>query len=251
LTIHVRQSKRRQFRFWGKFLRRWWFLIFCGVLLAIGYCLRSIAPSASPDVIQYSRSILLPNTVGVFPEPQDPFMFVSMTVASGLALFGLAVFAARTGRVPIEAGAVFWPVAAIGLAVVIYENAFRNIRIVAIGAAGLLVAFLLSKVPSRLRERAACFCLAAILPVFALLILLQRVWDEGSLVYGGPISSHYEAVTSSVVRISAGSTCLAEVLPQYGCYGEFLAPLLKLFGGTVPVVTALFRCSSSWRCGRP
>ena len=50
----------------------------------------------------------------------------------------------------------------------------------------------------------------------------------------------FDAVVYSIMRISQGGTCLADVLPQYGCYGEFFRPLWSVFVPSVKAVTGIF-----------
>lgn len=57
--------------------------------------------------------------------------------------------------------------------------------------------------------------------------------------YQPQFTSHFEAAIYSLVHIAKGGTCLADVPVQYGCYGEFIAPLLNLTGMSVFAVTAL------------
>lgn len=209
-------------------------------MVLIGYALRAVAPAANPDAIELARSLLLPNTVGVFPEPQDPFLFVGLTLTAALLLIGIATASACYDRFTVDPSSVFWSVLIAAGVVLISQRVFGDRQIVIGTALALVLAGVAFALGIQLHERWTRFATVALLVVAAALILLQRVWTEASLLYHGPISSHYEAVTSSVIRIASGGTCLAEVLPQYGCYGEFLAPLLKMFGSTIPVVTTIF-----------
>lgn len=216
------------------------FWLLFAMLVLMGYLLRAISPIANPDTVELSRSLLLPNTVGVFPEPQDPFLFLGMVLVAGLLLCGVAATAMRSHRLVADPHSVFWSVLAIAGIVLLSERSFQDTRVLVCTVLGVIVGVAICGLKEELLARLASFASTALLFIGAALILLQRVWNEGSLLYGGPISSHYEAVTSSVIRMAGGGTCLAEVLPQYGCYGEFLAPLLKVFGSTIWVVTTVF-----------
>jgi hypothetical protein len=216
------------------------FWLLCAAMVLIGYALRAVAPPVNPDVIELSRSLLLPNTAGVFPEPQDPFLFVGLTLTAVLLLIGVATASARCHGFAVDPSSVFWSILIVAGVVLISERAFGDRQKIIGTVLALILAGAAYALKIPLQARWARLAMAALLFVAAALILLQRLWTEASLLYSGPISSHYEAVTSSVIRIAGGSTCLAEVLPQYGCYGEFLAPLLKMFGSTIPVVTAVF-----------
>jgi hypothetical protein len=82
--------------------------------------------------------------------------------------------------------------------------------------------------------------LILVLAISAISIGAFRIWTVHDITYSATFTSHYEAVTSAAVRIAGGETCLAEVLPQYGCYGEYLAPALRFIGTSTLAVTSLF-----------
>ncbi len=50
----------------------------------------------------------------------------------------------------------------------------------------------------------------------------------------------FDAVVYSIMRISQGGTCLVDVLPQYGCYGEFFRPLWSVVVPSVKAITGVF-----------
>ncbi|OPH82082.1 hypothetical protein [Nitrobacter vulgaris] len=219
----------------------WLFVAACAILVLAGYLLLAFAPVADPGVIQHSRSLLLPNAVGVFPEPQDPFMFVGLTLVGGLLLLGVAIVARWSGKENDSSPFIFWCVALIALAVLIIERSFSDTRmmvIVLIGIGAAVTVFFFA--PRVAQNKTAVLAVGSLYIVTTGLVLAQRVWTEGSLLYGWPISLHYEAVTSSLIRIASGGTCLADVLPQYGCYGEFLTPVLRIFGSSILVVSSTF-----------
>jgi hypothetical protein len=211
------------------------------MLVLAGHLLLASAPVADPTVIQNSRSVLLPNAAGVFPEPQDPYMFVGVTLAGCLILIGVVTIARSSGNEKGSSSFVFSCVAYFAVAVFIFERSFNDTRmmiIVLIGVIAAMASFLF--VPQGSQNRVAALAIGLLYAVTAGLVFAQRVWTENSLVYGWPISLHYEAVTSSLIRIGSGGTCLADVLPQYGCYGEFLAPILRFFGSSILIVSSTF-----------
>lgn len=219
----------------------WLFVAACAILVLAGYLLLAFAPVADPSVIQNSQSLLLPNAVGVSPEPQDPYMFIGVTLVGGFVLLGAAMIARRLSSERDSSPFVFWCVVLIALAVLVVERPFSDTRmsiIVLIGMSAAVTAFLFA--PQGHQNRIAALAVSSLYVVTAGLVLAQRIWTEGSLVYGSPISLHYEAVTSSLIRIASGGTCLADVLPQYGCYGEVLAPVLRIFGSSIVVVSSTF-----------
>lgn len=212
----------------------------CATMVVLGHVLHLVAPAPYPGSATEVTS-LLPNTVGVFPEPQDPFLFVSLALAASLVLIGVFAVGVRSNRISVDPQPVFWSIVAIAFVVLIAERSYQDSGVWGAAIAGCIAATVFGlSVPPKLRIQSARIGFWLLFPAAAVLILSQRVWTTGSLVYSGPISSHYEAVTSSIVRIASGSTCLAEVLPQYGCYGEFLAPLLQIFGSTITVLTVIF-----------
>lgn len=216
------------------------FLISCGGILLGGYLLWIIAPVADPAAVELAKSLLLPNTQGVFPEPQDRFMYVGITAIGGLTLLAVAVSSNRSQHLSNCTAFVFWSVLAIAAAVVLLNRSL-DVQKMVLFLVALSSAIVLSFVLSRdLRNRLAYMGHFSLYCVTAILVLDQKIMTVGSLLYGGPISSHYEAATSSIVRIAGGGTCLADVLPQYGCYGEFLAPVLRIFGSSIVVVSGLF-----------
>lgn len=220
---------------------KWLFVAACAILVLAGYLLLAIAPAADPNAAQLSRSLLLPNTVGVFPEPQDPFMFVSLTLIGGLALLGVALVALWSGREQDNSPFVFWFVVLVALAVLLFEKSFSDIRMIIIALIGVFAAVVAFFFTSQgAQNKIAVLAIGSLYFITAGIVLAQRVWTEASIFYSGVISLHYEAATSSLIRIASGGTCLADVLPQYGCYGEFLAPILRVFGSSILVVSSTF-----------
>lgn len=191
-------------------------------------------------------TILLPNTVGIHPEPRDMFVFVATLLFIPLTLTGIVIAGLRLDETFESACSIFWAIVLASIIILVAGGFLLEIRSAAIFWY-LVVALIclvlakqaLSLMPSTL-EKVLNRGLLGLLLISVALVLTQRVWTASSLVYYGPISSHYEAVTSSVVRIASGGTCLVDVITQYGCYGEFVAPFLKIAGSSVTAVTVLF-----------
>lgn len=191
-------------------------------------------------------TILLPNTVGIHPEPRDMFVFVATLLFIPLILAGLVIAGSRLDETFESAGSIFWSIVSASIIILLTGGFFPEIQ----GATTfwhLIITLIclvvakraLSSTPSNLEKVRQKGLLGPLL-ISVVLVFMQRVWTAGSLVYYGPISSHYEAVTASVVRIASGGTCLADVIAQYGCYGEFVAPFLRIAGSNVTAVTVLF-----------
>ncbi len=79
------------------------------------------------------------------------------------------------------------------------------------------------------------------------MLLASAVLTYGWLVFGpgmvdasGSFVSHWDAIFYAVNQIAAGGVCLHDVLPQYGCQGEFMRPLFALTGVSITKATLLF-----------
>jgi len=101
----------------------------------------------------------------------------------------------------------------------------------AAGAAGLVPSMRSAAMLHRLVL--AGLCITSVLLCFA-----TRVFDVRS-IDTVPFMPHFSAFFYSIVQISLGASCTIGVVPQYGCYGEFYAPLLKLAGVNVLNATLL------------
>jgi hypothetical protein len=220
----------------------------CAVMFTAGYGLFLIAPQNPIVPANAFDSVLLPNTVGVFPEPRDMFMFVGVVFLIPIVLAGLATLTARLDGELDDPKPIFLALVAVASAIVVARRSLlppagmlfsgfwqSAATLICIVAAGILARLSLDRL-----TRFLPWGLLGLFLISLLLIVSQRLWTPASLVYYAPFSSHYEALTSSAVRIATGGTCLADVIGQYGCYGEFVSPILKSLGSTVTVVTSVF-----------
>jgi len=219
----------------------------CAVMFAAGYGLFLVAPQNPILPANAFDSVVLPNTVGVFPEPRDMLMFVGVLFLIPIVLAGLATLAARLDGELDDPKPIFLALVAVASAILALGGYVPAAGMLFFGfwqsAATLIcivAAVLLTRLSFDLLKRLLPWGLLGLFLISLLLIVSQRLWTPASLVYHGPFSEHYEAVTSSAVRIAAGGTCLADVIAQYGCYGEFISPILKSLGSTVTVVTSVF-----------
>jgi hypothetical protein len=221
--------------------------IACAVMLAAGYGLFLVAPQNPVVSANAFDSGLLPNRAGVFPEPRDMFMFVCVLFLLPIVLAGLATLTARLDGELDDPKPIFLTLVAVASTILALGGHLPQANMLFSGfwkAAATLIcivaAGILAKLsPDRLKGLFP-LGLPGLFLMSLLLIVSQRLWTPASLVYDAPFSSNYEAVTSSAVRIAAGGTCLADVIVQYGCYGEFLSPILKSLGSTVTAVTSVF-----------
>jgi hypothetical protein len=219
----------------------------CAAMFAAGYGLFLVAPQNPIVPANAFDSVLLPNTVGVFPEPRDMFMFVGVVFLIPIVLAGLATLTARLDGELDDPKPIFLALVAVASAILalrsyvpqagmLFSGFWQSAAtLICIVAAGILARQSLDRLKGLLP-----WGLVGLFLISLLSIVSQRLWTPASLVYYAPFSSHYEGVTSSAVRIAAGGTCLADVIVQYGCYGEFLSPILKSLGSTVTVVTSVF-----------
>ncbi len=222
------------------------FLAACAIILGIGYTAAILAPGNPIIPPNTFDSILLPNTVGVFPEPRDMFVFVVLLLSIPVVVIATAMVAARIGGSTDQPAQIFWAIIVSSTLILITGHFIQGAFILFKSWSALttilivaLMSHLVLNKPKVIAQKAHS-AISLLIALAAFLILAQRVWTEESLLYGAPISSHYEAVTSAVVRISTGGTCLADVIAQYGCYGEYLAPVLQMLGRDVFVVSSLF-----------
>jgi hypothetical protein len=74
----------------------------------------------------------------------------------------------------------------------------------------------------------------AALAVSALVTLSWQVYGPDD------VRVHWEAVFYSVVQIARGAVCLDDVTPQYGCYAEFVRPIVAATGVSGPATMVTF-----------
>jgi hypothetical protein len=224
-------------------------------MILLGYFFSFVGPQnlriADPSIAE----IILPNLVGVHPEPGDRFLFVALGLAGPLVLFGAARLATRLRGECRDARPIFYSLMLFALLVCLLKGAVLDASkfliaqwpLLTIGSA--LFAYVLILAPASDQKVVKWISVATALVISAILIPALRIWSADSVSYHALFTSHYDAAVSSIVRIAAGGTCLADVVPQYGCYGEFIAPALKLFGTSTTTITAVFalmQISAMW-----
>jgi hypothetical protein len=99
-----------------------------------------------------------------------------------------------------------------------------------------------SDLPNSVRDsRLVEWLITASVMIFAIYAGGYYRWfgaDEVDYKFTAPES--LDAVIFSITRISQGGTCLADVVAQYGCYGEFFRPLWTFVTPSVKAVTTVF-----------
>lgn len=220
------------------------------VLLAMlvwGYALFILGPVNPPPLaLDDPTSPLLYNTAGIAPEPLDKFMFVGLALALPFLLIGAAIASVRQRAQQLTLAPlllVFTGVAVVtALVCGVLEAAEGLINHGRWVISLLCVAAAIWMMRRPLADRAAWVELAIKLAIaFSVAILiLMRLWPSTLVEYSATFTSHYEAATFATVRIAAGQTCLAEVIPQYGCFGEYLSPIFAVLGRSVLAISGVF-----------
>lgn len=76
-------------------------------MVVLGYFLFLISPRPDPRGTTGAKSLLLPNTVGVYPELQDAFLFIALARAAFLVLIGVFAVGLRSNRLAVDPQPVF------------------------------------------------------------------------------------------------------------------------------------------------
>lgn len=220
-------------------------------LTFVGFWLHQLAPVDPPSVVpEVAAEFLFPQALR--PKPHDRFLFVTITVVGTLTLALFAASWRATGRTVISAQALFFTCAILTAGIVAWSPArqdFQQLFLLTGGATTIsfiLVAvaisclFYYSTAEARHATRFRTILLLACCMLVAALIVASRVHTAAAIGYQPEFTSHYEAAVYPVLAIAGGGTCLADVRTQYGCYGEFLAPLIWLTGASTLAITSIF-----------
>jgi len=219
------------------------FLSTLAAIVTVGYALAWIAPvDPGHPPAEIANLFLIPQYL--HPKPHDRFLFLAVTAAGTAIILAAAIAWRRLGlgepdlRVP---AIVALPgVAIVTLVCPIDPNLPTSQTEATVTAIALIAAALSWTLALLPADRARQICVGVFVVISAILAWHLRVWNSDQIFYSDFLTSHFEAATFSVIRVAAGGTCLADVVSQYGCYGEFLAPLLKVGGSSTAAVTAIF-----------
>jgi len=227
----------------------------CFSLLAIGLAVHYFTPPPDKSELDQLFTAFPFDNVRdlVQPEPKEKFAYLAILLAAPIALAG-AVLVQRMahrncGFDTPWAGLLF-------LLSIPLLNSDENWHRLIVNAASdrtywtllgvsACVLIFLSVSASRFRwpyGLEKCLKNAASLALIAFLLALTlcwRIFGMDSLAESGSLAFHYDAVAYSLTQIVKGGTCLFDVVPQYGCYGEFLAPIVNLFGYSTLLVSLL------------
>jgi hypothetical protein len=222
-------------------------ILFAVIYVLYGYLLAAIGPQNVSVVGMTYNDILLPTTVPLYPEPLDKFLYVTLTISIPFFLVAIMYVAKKNGGDYFDVRPIFWGLISFITLISIFQGYFFELlRLFSDGAfVGTIICFFLVFAFAQKEYLDAELVNKKLFKyVFiysSIIIIGQRVWNIKSISYeAGIFGLHYEAVTSSAVRIASGETCLVDVFPQYGCFGEILSPLLQYFGSSIFVVSGLF-----------
>ena len=220
-------------------------------LLALGHLIYAAVPPTPPELVaQYAQELFVGNLVS--PEPQEKMTYFGLLAATPVLLFGIVALVRRSGW---RLSPCFhrWVIAAVVVVSVICAIVDMfwlrliwplrdNILIWATTISFVLIG-LVAPICSRAHLAVALAVRALLIgtiAVGAILTFCWRIFDVRAVSNSPSFTDHYEAVAFSVAQIGNGATCLVDVIPQYGCYGEFMAPVMRLIGVSTFSTTLVF-----------
>lgn len=200
-----------------------------------------IVPSGFVPIDEAKGQLLSVWGNSLAPEANEQVAYIAaLALVLPLTWVGAGLFA-RVGSLPWVWLGVVWGILIVGAILLAFPaDGFRRSLIAAafsfprrvqlpmVIAIGLLcLAPVWRSINTQQSKRVVA--LSAGLAVFAT-NYVTGVFGEAFLPSG---SVHFDAFYFSIAQAYFGATCLAYVIPQYGCYGEFMAILLRPFGLTV------------------
>jgi len=220
--------------------------LFCAIALAIaGFVVYSLAGAPAPTSEDISLLLIRSSDV-LKPEPNEHYTYIVLTLLAPFVIWTSVGLSARLSLLEKPSGWVgpALIVVAIWLAIPHDQDraAFlKNIRatpiwLICLVIAACVIAHLTARRSKIQRTVTILLCGAAVVVTVA-----WRVFDGSSVAN---LSGHFDAFFYSVVQTFYGGTCLGDVLPQYGCYGEILSPVLHLTGLSVLSITTVMAALS-------
>lgn len=219
--------------------------VFCvlTVLVGAGFSLEMLVPR-DPAVADPSLAAEFIFPTALRPKPHDRQLFPLVLIA-GSILLCLAAFLLRVIRArPVDPRAGFAVVFSVAVGLALWWGDGRGfLRLfsqpnLASSLVCLAIAAFSAWVSIAFNRGATLWAIVACLAT-TVLALGTRVYTSAMIDYQPQMTSHYEAAVFSIVHIAGGGTCLADVPTQYGCYGEFLAPILWITGASTLAVTSI------------
>lgn len=223
------------------------FLLGLLMTLTLGYVLNILAPETPAKVPDALAAKFLPTLQDLYPKAHDRFMFLSLVIGGFTALSALGIFWANRSRPTPDYPSLFTfcVLMIFGLLLFILIPPELPPVFIAKNFDILCKVFLFSGIIAGLstinpiRFKSSWF-IAIIMVLIVLFTMMTRVFEESLISDNAYLSSHFEAVIYSILHIAGGGTCWADTITQYGCYGEFLAPVLKITGSSILTITAIF-----------
>ena len=224
-------------------------LLLAGLLavLLLGYGLGAIAPE-NPANVDPTLAAQFISPEKLQPKPRDRFIFQAI-VGFGFVVLGLiAAIWHRSLKQPVDDRMTFLLCSTLSGALALWLGLGHGLLRLFSGthlletSVCLLLAIAVScmSVAASPEPRRRKWLLITTFLCVVLFFAATRIFTPATISYGAHITSHYEAVVYSIVDIAGGGTCLADVTPQYGCYGEFVAPIIRIIGPSPLAMTSIF-----------
>jgi hypothetical protein len=212
--------------------------------ITLGYIFHFFGPPNPTGPSQPVADQFIHGANSLHPKPADRFIFAVLTATIFTIVVAGALIAKHKNLFANDCASLFWIAATSCAAIALYLGAWDQIKLLISGPELIYTSacfvFAGSIFYAQQFKLPKSFWFWISLLFGATIIVTFRIWNITSIEYLPYFTSHYEAVIYPVVAITAGGTCLADVIPQYGCYGEILAPLLRLAGASTAVLTTLF-----------
>lgn len=199
-----------------------------------------------------ATELLVANLDMLKPEPHERYAYVGLTLTAPLVVGVLAWFLRRSGRsdegrrdglplVLVIVAAVLCAIPTDPFRPVLFSGPGKAPVWLTASALFVVVALLVwtPRCSYSARSTARRLVTFGLCGLAVTTIAAWRVYGTASYAVDRSNFAHVEPVLYSIAQITLGATCLHDVLPQYGCYGEFLAPALRLTGLSVASVLVL------------
>jgi hypothetical protein len=217
------------------------------IYISLGIMFYTLIPDESRESIeQIGRTLLIP-LVDIRPEPKEKYTYLLLLLSTPVVLLLanavqrrintrhgfcdlillVTLFSAGIYKMTVDP---FW------------QPIIQKFELIRFSLLVSCILLLFGAVTYRksFRDRLAYPLQFLLYTTIAFIIASWRVFD-GHAISSHPIFViHYDAVSFALMRIVQGGTCLVDVLPQYGCYGEIMAPMVRILGSSTAAVTASF-----------
>ena len=224
-------------------------LIAGAFLIALGHLLYWLIPAPAPADIDLIAKGLLARRRLIIPEPQEKGAYIGLLLALvPVLLVAFHVVRKRKWSAGAAAGRIASVLAiAVFCALLVGDTfwwRFVSPKLLSRWPWYLACAFAVLSYATAGRPSAKAISdlslVAIAVAAGTVLSFCWRVFDIHTIANSGVYYDHYDAAISSLVKIAKGETCLVEVVPQYGCYGELMAPLVRSIGLSTLSITLVF-----------